>query len=52
MSLVSDGSLVGYEKKDRYWEYIDKIYTQILDEAPRPKPVLDKRNKNLFGDKP
>lgn len=49
MTLVSDGSLVGYEKKGDYWHYIDKIYTQSLDEAPRPKPVLDKRTKDLFG---
>ena len=49
MALISDGSLVGYEKKGQTWNYIDKIYTQILDEAPRPEPVLDKRSKNLFG---
>lgn len=49
LSLVSDGSLVGYEKKKGVWEYIDKIFTQVLDEAPRPKPVLDKRGKDLFG---
>ena len=49
MTLISDGSLVGYEKKGEFWQYIDKIYTQTLDEAPRPKPVLDKRPKDLFG---
>lgn len=49
LSLVSDGSLVGYEKKKGVWVYIDKIFTQVLDEAPRPKPVLDKRGKDLFG---
>ncbi|MFZ1703194.1 MAG: hypothetical protein WAT79_02545 [Saprospiraceae bacterium] len=49
MTLVSDGSLVGYEKNKNYWTYIDKLYTQILDEAPRPQPILDKRSKDLFG---
>lgn len=49
MALISDGSLVGYEKKGQHWNYIDKIYTQVLDEAPRPQPVLDKRSRNLFG---
>jgi len=49
LSLVSDGSLVGYEKKKDYWVYVDKIFTQVLEEAPRPKPVLDKRSKDLFG---
>jgi hypothetical protein len=33
MALISDGSLAGYEKKNDFWVYVDKIYTQILDEA-------------------
>lgn len=50
VTLVSDGSLVGYEFKKGKWHYIDKIYTQILDEAPRPNPVLDQRgSSDLFG---
>ncbi|MBK8620789.1 MAG: hypothetical protein IPN79_03260 [Saprospiraceae bacterium] len=50
VTLVSDGSLVGYEFKKGKWHYIDKIYTQVLDEAPRPNPVLDQREStDLFG---
>jgi len=48
-SLVPDGSLSGYTIKDGSWEYVDEIYNETLDEAPRPKPVLDGAKKDLFG---
>ncbi|MBK8052047.1 MAG: hypothetical protein IPK35_01880 [Saprospiraceae bacterium] len=49
-TLVPDGSYVGYELKEGYWTRIDKIATQIMDEAPRPKPVLDQRKgKKING---
>ena len=50
MTLVPDGSYVGYQFENEVWNYIDKIYTQIMDEAPRPNPVTDERKKkNIFG---
>lgn len=48
-SLVPDGSLSGYALKKGLWEYVDEIYNETLDEAPRPKPVLDGARKDLFG---
>ncbi|MGB4841187.1 MAG: hypothetical protein WBP08_19415 [Saprospiraceae bacterium] len=49
-TLVPDGSYIGYEMKDGNWIRIDKIATQIMDEAPRPVPVLDKRKgKKING---
>ena len=49
-TLVPDGSYVGYELKEGYWTRIDKIATEIMDEAPRPKPILDQRKgKKING---
>lgn len=50
-TLVPDGTYVGYSYKNGYWNKIDKIATEIMDTAPRPKPVLDERKgMNLNGD--
>jgi len=49
-TMVPDGSYIGFEKKDGYWDYVDKIATEVMDAAPRPKPVLDERKgKKIFG---
>lgn len=49
-TLVPDGSYVGYEQKSGFWYRVDKIATQVMDEAPRPKPVLDQRKgKKING---
>lgn len=51
-ALVPDGSYIGYEKHGSIWKYIDKIATEVLETAPRPKPVLDERKgKKIFGNK-
>ncbi|MBK9256430.1 MAG: hypothetical protein IPM42_13165 [Saprospiraceae bacterium] len=51
-TLVPDGSYVGYEFDGKMWNYIDKLYTETLDEAPRPKPVLDgRKQQSIFGKK-
>lgn len=48
--LVPDGSYSGYILKNGIWEYVDKLYTEILDEAPRPRPVMEgRKNTNIFG---
>ena len=50
-TLVPDGTYVGYSYKNGYWNKIDKIATEVMDTAPRPKPVLDERKgMNLNGD--
>ncbi|NNF36691.1 MAG: hypothetical protein HKN68_21495 [Saprospiraceae bacterium] len=48
-----DGSYCGYKPaEDGTWKYVDKLYDQISATAPRPKPVLGKKNKkDLFGKK-
>lgn len=49
-TLVPDGSYVGYQLKGGYWNRIDKIATEIMDSAPRPKPILDARKgKSING---
>lgn len=51
LTLLPDGSYVGYKWDGEHFIYIDKIYHQTLEEAPFPKPVLgeDNKNKNIFG---
>mgnify|MGYP001555154241 CR=1 FL=1 len=44
---VPDGSYEAFEWKKNKWNWIEKPYSHIYDEAPRPAPVKD--NKNLFG---
>ena len=47
---IADGTYEGYRLEDGYWVYVEKVFDQILDEAPRPFPVLDQnKNKDLFG---
>lgn len=51
-TLVPDGSYVGFSLEDGYWNRIDKIAIEVMDSAPRPKPILDERkNKNIMGKK-
>ncbi len=45
---LPDGSYVGWELKNGKWYYVEKIYDQVSEEAPRPKPILDGRNKPAF----
>ena len=49
-TLVPDGSYVGYVWENDIWNRIDKIATEVMDQAPRPQPILDKRKgKKIFG---
>ncbi len=45
-TMVPDGTYVGYELNNGYWERINQIAVTPMDTAPRPKPVLDNR-KNM-----
>lgn len=50
--MVPDGSYSGYfQSPEREgWTYVEKLFTEILLEAPRDKPVLDdQKDKDLFG---
>jgi len=47
---VPDGSMVGYKQEVDSWVYVDKLFNQTSETAPRPQPVLGgDRNKNIFG---
>lgn len=49
-SLVPDGTYEGLKLANGMWHWVPYIQNQILDEAPRPEPVLDTRkNKDLLG---
>jgi len=49
---VPDGSYEAYVLKGKKWVYVDKVFNQVLDEAPRDRPVLEgRKGKDLFGRK-
>jgi hypothetical protein len=48
--MVPDGSYVGYRLEDGLWVYVEKLFDQVQEEAPREYPVLNGREgKDLFG---
>jgi hypothetical protein len=50
--MVPDGSYCGYvlSVEQEGWSYVDKLFTEVLTEAPREKPVLDsEKGQDLFG---
>lgn len=51
MTMVPDGSYEAFEFKKGLWYYKTKVFDQISDEAPRPYPVLETREKDIFGKK-
>ncbi len=47
---LSDGSLVGYQLKESKWQYVERIFNDVLDEAPFPQPVLGTESgKDILG---
>ncbi len=48
-TMVPDGSYVGYQLRNGYWARVDKIATEVMDEAPRPKPILDQRKNTTIN---
>ncbi|MDQ3141729.1 MAG: hypothetical protein M3Q56_05720 [Bacteroidota bacterium] len=48
MMLVADGTMDAYEFINNQWVFIGKLENQILDEAPREKPVLG-GDKDILG---
>ncbi len=51
MVMVPDGSYEGYRFEKGVWKYESMVLHEIIEEAPRPYPVLDEREKDLFGGK-
>lgn len=49
-TMLPDGSYVGYDWDGSRWIYIDKIYNQVSEKAPRPQPIFGKsEGTDLFG---
>ncbi len=47
---VPDGTYEGYKLENGRWHWVEKFWTETMDEAPRPEPVLDNRSeKDVFG---
>lgn len=47
---IPDGSYSGFKLDKGRWEFIDKLFDQVQEEAPRPEPVLDRqKGKNILG---
>jgi len=41
-SYVPDGSYHGYKWNGKYWEFVNKVFSNIYNEVPRPNPILNK----------
>ena len=50
VSNYPDGSYQAYKLEGGTWNHIDKLYNQVLDEAPRPKPI-NRKSKSIFGNR-
>lgn len=46
---LPDGSYVGYKQDGDRYLYVDKLFDQVSETAPRPQPVLGQKDKNIFG---
>lgn len=51
MVNVPDGSYEAYKLEKGLWKYQSMVLHAIMDEAPRPSPILDTQEKNIFGKK-
>lgn len=50
ISFVPDGSYDGLQLEKGRWKFIEKVFNDVQDEAPRPEPVLDSRQgKDING---
>lgn len=48
--MVPDGTYEGYRLQNGKWMWVEKYWDQVMDEAPRPEPVLDERKgTDVFG---
>jgi hypothetical protein len=50
-TMVPDGTYEGLSYDGKYWNYNEKLFHEIMDEAPRPKPILDGKKKDIIGRK-
>lgn len=50
ISFVPDGSYDGLRFEKGRWKFIEKVFNDKMEEAPRPEPVLDNRqDKDIIG---
>ncbi len=50
LAMVPDGTYEGYKLENSRWHWVEKIWTEEMDEAPRPEPILDGRSdRDIFG---
>lgn len=49
LAAVPDGTYEGYILKDGKWIWEEKVFHEILDEAPRPEPILGGKKVDIFG---
>lgn len=51
-AMVPDGSLEGYKLENGQWNWVDMVFHDVQEEAPRPEPILDDRPKgDIMGKK-
>lgn len=49
-AMVPDGSYDGLKLDKGRWKWIDKVFNDVMSEAPRPEPILDDRKgKDIMG---
>jgi hypothetical protein len=50
---IPDGTYHGFVQKNGLWIHVDKVFHEILEEAPVPNPVLEaksgEKKKDIFG---
>jgi len=49
MTSMPDGTFEGYRYNNGVWEYVPKVFNTVVDEPPREFPILDNRDKDIFG---
>ena len=50
ITYVPDGSYDGLRFEKGKWKFQDKVFNDVMEEAPRPEPVLDSRQgKDIIG---
>jgi hypothetical protein len=47
--FVPDGDIDGLYFEKGKWKFKARIFDQTMEEPPRPEPILDKKDKDLFG---
>lgn len=50
VTYVPDGSYDGLKFEKGKWIFVDKVFNDVMEEAPRPNPVLDAgKGKDILG---